>query len=230
MIDVFGRRFTTIGRRALRVRRHRCQTMMLGSSYGGYAICPDRIGELSVVYSLGVGLDVSFDEELIARLGVTVHAFDPTPASIAWLKSRPTPERFHFHPWGVADFDGTAAFHAPGDPEHVSHTMLSGKNPAPTMIEVPVLRLSTIMERLGHDHVDVLKMDIEGAEYPVLKDVLVSRIPVGQILIEFHHHRHGVPFAATQQAIDDLERAGYAVFHGDPRGYEFSFIRPDADL
>ena len=39
-------------------------------------------------------------------------------------------------------------------------------------VAVPVSRLSTIMSELGHERLDVLKMDIEGAEYAVLDDML----------------------------------------------------------
>jgi len=222
------RTLRTLGRRPLKFRRTReCPTALLGTPYGRYAICPPLVDERSVVYSFGVGRDISFDEELIARSGATVHAFDPTPATIEWLKSRPTPGRFVFHEWGIAEFDGTATFHVPEDPAHVSHTMLASAKPARGAIEVPVLRLQTTMQRLGHDRIDVLKLDIEGAECSVVKDVLASGTPIGQILIEFHHHRPEVPLAAIQEAVDELECAGFERFHGNPRGYEFSFIGPD---
>ena len=48
-------------------------------------------------------------------------------------------------------------------------------------------RVATLMRDLGHERLDVLKMDIEGAEYEVVADVLASGIDIGQLLIEFHH-------------------------------------------
>jgi len=228
MIEGVLRRLKTLGRSSLRFRRTVvCPTELLGTPYGSYAICPTFVDERSVVYCFGVGLDTSFDEELIARRGVTVHAFDPTPRSIEWLKSRATSDHFVFHAWGIADFDGTAKFYPPTNPTHTSHTIVPSGSRAGAGIDVRVLRLQTTMQRLGHERVDVLKMDVEGAEYSVLKDVLASGVPVGQILIEFHHHRPGIAIATTQEAIDGLERAGYEMFHGDPRGYEFSFLRSD---
>ena len=41
------------------------------------AIHPGPIRADSVVYSFGVGTDVSWDKEMIQRFDVTVHAFDP---------------------------------------------------------------------------------------------------------------------------------------------------------
>ena len=217
--------------RGSRVRlseRVECVQLSLGTEYGGYAVCPTGIDQRSVVYSFGVGCDVSFDQELISRCGVTVHAFDPTPRSIEWLKTQTLPERFVFHPWGIADFDGLARFHAPKEPTFVSHTLLDSGNADAGSVEVPVMRLRTIMSQLGHERIDILKMDIEGAEYGVLSDVLGSGIPIGQILLEFHHHRPGVALAKTQAAVDALERAGFRAFHESRSGYEFSFLSLDS--
>jgi FkbM family methyltransferase len=206
--------------------RYECERVHLGSDYGGYAFYPKAVDKDSVVYSFGVGCDVTFDAALIEYCGATVHAFDPTPRSIDWVKTQALPEQFVFHPWGIADFDGTATFHPPKDPAHVSHTLLAGGARGGQTIEVPVLRLRTIMGKLGHDHIDMLKMDIEGAEYGVLSDVLGSGIPITQILIELHHHRPEVSLAQSQQAIAQLEQAGFRVFN-ESGGNEFSFIRPD---
>jgi FkbM family methyltransferase len=207
--------------------RAKCEQVSLGTEYGGYAVCPTSLGEGSIVYSFGVGTDISFDEALIALRGVTVHAFDPTPRSVEWVKAQSLPERFVFHPWGIAGFDGTASFHAPKDPTHVSHTVLEGGNVGTGTVEVPVLRLRTIMSKLGHERIDILKMDIEGAEYDVLPDVLGSGLAIPQILIEFHHRRSGVPVERTQAAVRALEQAGYRAFNASASGYEFSFVRPD---
>lgn len=57
----------------------------LGSSYGGWSICPDLLDSKSIVYSLGIGEDISFDLELIERFGTSIYAFDPTPKSLDWL-------------------------------------------------------------------------------------------------------------------------------------------------
>jgi len=208
-------------------QRVRCEQLALGTEYGGYSVCPTGLDSESVVYSFGVGCDISFDQALIDARAVTVHAFDPTPRSIDWVKTQTLPERFVFHPWGIADFDGTATFHAPKEATHVSHTVLSSGDVGTGSIEAPVFRLRTIMEKLGHRQIAVLKMDIEGAEYGVLGDILQSDLQIPQILIEFHHQRSGVPLSTTQTAVEALERAGYHAFHESKSGYEFSFLRPD---
>ena len=60
-------------------------TEYLGSIYGGWTICPDLINEKSIIYSFGVGEDITFDTSLMEKYKVNIFAFDPTPKSIKWV-------------------------------------------------------------------------------------------------------------------------------------------------
>jgi len=40
-----------------------------------------------------------------------------------------------------------------------------------------------ITRELGHNHIDVLKMDIEGSEYDVIGTILASPVTIDQILV-----------------------------------------------
>ena len=201
-----------------------CRKISLGDDGARWCVCPDGLGLPCIAYSIGVGEEISFDLELIRRFGACVHAFDPTPRSIEWLAKQSLPANFAFHHYGVADFDGHAKFLPPANPAHVSHTLVERQTPWPA-IEVPVRRLSSVMQDLGHDRIDLLKMDIEGAEYAVLKDMLASRIPVNQLLVEFHHRWPEIGVEKTRQAIRDLNSAGFHIFDVSPSGEEYGFLR-----
>jgi len=69
-----------------------------------------------------------------------------------------------------------------------------------------------------------LKMDIEGAEYGVLPDMLAQRIQVKQLLVEFHHRWPHIGVAKTKQAIRALNAAGYRIFSVSPGGEEYGFL------
>ncbi|HXM22017.1 MAG TPA: FkbM family methyltransferase [Terriglobales bacterium] len=202
--------------------QHNCTKLSLGSEGARWCICPDDFSKTSVVYSVGVGEEISFDLELMRRFGTRVHAFDPTPRSIQWVQSKTLPDGFVFHAYGVADFDGTCRFLPPKDPRHVSYTVLPRHTPGPA-VQAPVYRLSTIMKMLGHSEIDLLKMDIEGAEYDVLADLLACKIRPQQILVEFHHRWPEVGSKKTRAAIRALNCAGYRIFHVSPSGEEYSF-------
>jgi len=52
-----------------------------------------------------------------------------------------------------------------------------------------VKTLKTTMEELGHTHVDILKMDVEGSEYQFLESAIddYDCPPVSQMSVEWHH-------------------------------------------
>lgn len=205
--------------------QEQCAKVCLGNEKANWCVCPSALSEDSVVYSFGVGTDISFDLELIRRHGTIVHAFDPTPRSIAWVQSQELPERFIFHEYGVGSHDGSVAFYPPENSNFVSYSVFSRGSVTPPFVERPVSRLATIMKKLGHTKIDVLKMDIEGAEYEVLSDLLASGVPVRQLLVEFHHRWKEVGLDRTRGAIRDLNLAGFRIFHVSASGEEYSFLK-----
>lgn len=178
-----------------------------------------------MVYSFGVGEDISFDLSLIEKFGLEVFAFDPTPRSMNWVRSQKLPSKFHLFEYGIFDYDDVAELHPPRNPAHISHTLLSLPGSQRRGIKVRVYRLKTIMEMLGHTRIDVLKLDIEGAEYRVLRDILNSDLAVSQILVEFHHRMRGISVHETISAVHLLNRKGYRIFHISESGENYSFIR-----
>jgi len=81
------------------------------------------------------------------------------------------------------------------------------------------------MSRLGHDRVDLLKMDIEGSEYSVINDIIESKVKMGHILVELHHRMIGSgDIQSTVKAVAQLRGAGYLLYDISPRGLEFAFV------
>lgn len=202
-----------------------CPKEYHGTEYGGWCICPINITKDSVIYSFGVGEDISFDLSMIENFRVNIHAFDPTPKTVNWVKSQKLPEKFKFFEYGIADYDGIAKFYPPENPEHVSHTMLHRSSTAHNAIEVKVYKLKTILNMLGHQKIDILKMDIEGAEYAVIDDLIASDFEIYQLLIEFHHRFENVSILNTKRAIESLNKKGFKIFDVSSTGEEYSFIR-----
>jgi len=203
----------------------RLNTSAAGDRSGVWAFCPDLLGRDSVVYSFGVGDNLAWDAALAERFALTVDAFDPTPASVAWVAGRGLPPGVRFHPTGLAAHDGTLRFAPPRRGSRFNYRPLQSDAAATDAVVAPVRRLATHLRLLGHDRLDVLKMDIEGGEYAVLDDLLADGLPVRQLLVEFHHHFPGVGIDRTERAVRALERAGYRIFHISERGLEISFLR-----
>jgi FkbM family methyltransferase len=195
-----------------------CET--IGSAYGSHTILSGKINRHSVVYSFGIGNDVTFDLGLIERFDCRVHGFDPTPRSTAWVTQNVTEPLFVFHQYGIGECDADVAFEQPEKDDHFSFSKAADANRGNTF---PVRRLSTIKTELGHSHIDILKLDVEGFEYAVLKDIVACGIFPSVIAVEFHHRMHGIPNSETITAVNNLRAAGYQLFFVSETGREYSF-------
>lgn len=205
----------------------RIKTRRFGTYYGGWVVAPFALPPHSpLVYSFGLGEDISFDLAMIAAYGATVHGFDPTPTKADWGRQTDLPNTFHFHEIGLAGRDGTASFGAPTIIGGDDFTMLRGE--VANAVSFPVARLETLMQNLGHSDLDLLKMDIEGAEYEALTDILNSSIRPTQLLIEFHYLNIPNGLKLVIDAVHALQHAGYLIFDVAPLGRELSFIHESA--
>jgi FkbM family methyltransferase len=198
----------------------------LGDSGNEWVICPVYINSESVFYSFGAGMNISFDTEMEEKFGLKVCLFDPTPKSIKFVKEQKLNPNYVFEEIGIADFTGNASFYLPLNPEYVSAT-IEKQNDSQNSVEVRVERLSEIMVRNKHNFIDLIKMDIEGAEYDVIDDILKSGIKIGQLLVEFHHRFPKIGIKKTRDTIKKLRNAGFALFYVSDTGEEFSFINRD---
>lgn len=203
------------------------ETRRIGSAYGGWILAPGALGRAGppVVLSFGLGDDISFDEAIIQDHRARVYGFDPTPASLNWIATRPTPPDMHVMPIGIAAFDGEQSF---AIPQNETRGNFSCKESTGTSIVCAVRRYDSILGMLGLRHVDVLKLDVEGSEYDVIPDILSSAILPVQLLIEFHHRIHNIHVADTRKSVATIRRAGFSLFAVSPGGQELSFIRNES--
>ena len=196
---------------------------------GGWWFSPEHLTRNSIVYSLGVGDEIDFDLGLIKKFDVDVFAFDPTPNSIDMLDGSQLPKRFHFKPWAVTATDGTLKFYPrlrkDGTKSDVMFTMIPEESTKDDVIEVPAYSLDTITAKLEHDRIDLLKMDIEGAEYEVLDGLIDTQVLPQQLLVEFHHRFVDNGLQRTYAIIDRLRDAGYRIFAISEIGREISFLK-----
>ncbi len=211
------------------IPRIKCDSVWYGNSYGGFFIHPNLLNTRSIVYSFGIGTDISFDSACIKNHGCSVFAFDPTPKSIAFVKRTRTYPTFHFQPFGITELDsGTTRFYLPSNPKGTSGSMESIDGVSTDRyIEVEMKTFSDITSELKHTHIDVLKMDIEGSEYAVLATLVDSDIVIDQILVEFHDRSFNQEVYRSTEITAYLKSKGYEIFASSETYEEISFIRTD---
>lgn len=202
------------------ITRRKCKTLTLGSECQ-WTIQSGSICEDSVVYSAGVGDDISFEKELIRQFGCHVILLDPSPTGIATMdRAENRISKLHFEPIGLTDSDGTFSFEAPDNDQEGSYRIAasSGSN-----YNLRCSSLPTLMHQHGHDHIDLLKIDIEGAEYDVLEQICTQKLAVKQICVEFHHSlAPGIRRAQTVGTIIKLLLSGYRLIHR--KDWDHTFI------
>lgn len=224
----------------------------IGTPYGGWIIPENRLNADSVCYLAGAGEDISFDLGVAAKYGCSVHIFDPTPRAVAHFEdvmknmgkgvaaschTSPsglypvyTPElaeNLHFHSVGIWSEDTTLRFFAPQNDAHVSHSIVNLQH-SDRFIEVPVRRLSGLMRDFGHTRLDLLKLDIEGAEYEVIRSLLDDKIEVDILCIEFDesaaNHLDAKYLQRIEGSLKSLMAAGFRVVAREPDCHNYTLV------
>ena len=178
---------------------------------GGWWICPQAIRPGEIVYSFAVGGDLAFEKALTERHRARVFAFDPDPVTAERVESGAPLEGMRFFAMSVGGRDERRAVALPG-----------GRS-----AETRVLRLPSHMRLLGHRRLDMIRLDVPGAEADVIRDLVGMDVDVQQILLAFHEERTVEARRRIEAAVAALGGHGYRIFHISPDRREFSFMRTD---
>jgi FkbM family methyltransferase len=185
-----------------------------------WTIVTGGIGPDTVIYSGGVGEDITFEQELIRRFGVSIHIFDPSPIATRTI-ALANNDHLLFRPVGLsASTNGNFSI---GGGVGDSIWFKAGESGNESF---PCTSLAREMEANGHDSIDLLKIDIEGFEYEVLESCLAERIRIRQICVEFHDFFPEIPKAKTIKMICALESHGFDLIHR--HRHDHTFLRRDA--
>ncbi len=201
----------------------------LGSSYGGFFVHTPLINESSTVLSFGVGKDVSFDLALMAKTNCNIHTFDRTRGVAEFIAPYlDKHQKLTFSPLGISTQEEEAVFYPPNNPNHISCSVVPNQDTKDKAYRVKMKDLGTISRELGLSKIDLLKLDIEGAEYEVIPNILESKIPIAQILLEIHPNLFSDGRQKSKELLEKLGQAGYLIFGVSDTCRELSLIKnPD---
>jgi FkbM family methyltransferase len=205
----------------------------LGTRYGGWWIDTQTMGPQPLLIDCGLGEDISFPAAFLQRFaGARVIGVDPNPRSLAYCRAH--------CPAGMEILDNAfwttagknVTFHLPRRQDQLpkgadgvsgsldaSHEYVEGG----ASIETQTIDLDTLLAHAGRTECDVLKLDVEGAEYALLEALISSgRIHAArQVLVEFHHGATRHTLEDTRRIVDSLAAAGFRLIHSESRNYIF---------
>lgn len=192
----------------------------LGTHYGGWWLPASSLKPGAVAYCAGAGEDISFDLELF-NAGLEVIVFDPTPRAIEHVNQvAPKDPRFRFVPVGWWNSTTSLKFFAPQDTAHVSHSAVNLQQ-TDSYFTAEVTTVAEFAAKLGHPVIEIVKMDIEGAEHVVLADLVEHGPRPTTLLVEFDQPDK---VSHTISTVRMLEREGYRLRHIDVWNYSFSLV------
>ncbi|KAF1588319.1 Methyltransferase-like protein 24, partial [Eudyptes moseleyi] len=152
------------------------------------------------LYSLGLGNDDNQFEISMANSGCEVHRFDPS------IKSAHIQEGRHlwYHRLSIDWRDPNPAIAA-----HKLHSNTK--------------KLGTILNEFGHQKIDVLKADVESAEWKILENLILEDVveQIGQLVFEVHIHWPGFEVSGNDSTVvrywysllRELELKDFRLFH-----------------
>jgi FkbM family methyltransferase len=183
-----------------------------------WTIVTSRLHSDAVIYSGGVGEDITFERELIRRFGVKIHIFDPSPVATDTIALANTAHLL-FRPVGLAA-SAKANFSIGGGTASSSWLKAGGSD------TLPCTTIEREMKSNRHDFIDLLKIDIEGFEYEVLESCLSQGILINQICVEFHDFFPEISRAKTVEMIHSLKSHGFDLIHR--HRHDHTFLRRDS--
>lgn len=152
-----------------------------------------------IIYSFGIQNESSFEEQLLERTPhCEIWGYDYSVDGFGpQLRASEAQGRAHFTRAGIA-----GRSNATGSP--------------------PFLSVQDLMAANGHDHVDVLKMDIEGFEFEAMDSVVAHfrdqgrEVPIAQFLVEIHLTPNMLRVDDFVAWWENLEAAGFRPVWTEP--------------
>ena len=228
MSNVVNKHLVRSGRSLRRRYQHLSMTMKgyerLGTRYGGWWVHPASLSQAPLLIDCGLGEDISFPTAFLKKFGGRLLGIEANPKSIAYCQDK-TPagmEIRHRACW--IESGKQISFFVPENKANVSGSLVADHSYVGNeKIDTETINFQSALDSLEWDSCDVLKLDIERAEYEVLANLCDSGAirSVKQLLVEYHHVCTGYSLEDTQASARKTCEAGFELVLVEDRNYVF---------
>jgi len=235
-----------------------CELIKHGTSYGGWRLLKNiKLTKNSIIYSAGVGEDISFDLIISQLYQSNIILIDPTERSFKHFNEilnfynnindnninnndnnnninnyftaniqddyneilqnvKPNLNTITYIKKGLwHKADKNLKFYMPTNELYVSHTLIENMySNRYHLVEVDTIK--NIMREFNHNHIDLLKLDIEGSEIIVLEQMINDEIFPTYLCVEFDLIKQQIDYNdSTKLMIEKLDKLGYKMIDND---------------
>ena len=160
----------------------------IGLAYGGWALPTEQMQPGWTAYCVGAGGDVSTDLQLRSRWQMTVRCIEPVQVYCDHARQQAGDDPdYTVRQAAVTTTDGPISMKVNPHPGAQS-VSAAGLYLGEQAVEVDGRTLPTLMAEFGDDRIDLLKLDIEGAEYDVLPTLDLRALGVRVFATQLHHN------------------------------------------
>jgi FkbM family methyltransferase len=191
-------------------KKNYCYTS-LGSVYGEWTF-HNKISPNPTVISCGAGEDISFDVDFLNHFSGKIYLVDPTPRAIKHYnlvkKKFGNKKKINYMVGGNQSVDSynlkgicsnnlklikkaiwvknqKLKFYEPKNRDHVSFSLYKNKNVNENFIDVDGIDILSIINKYNIKNIEIIKLDVEGAELIIIEDLFNKNVFPRQILFEF---------------------------------------------
>jgi len=144
-----------------------------------------------------------------------VYAFEPDIETFEYLKENVSNnglKNIFLYEFGLSNFEGESSFYTEEHGDGMA-TLLKPMKESETknMMEkkVKIKRLSNFIKKNGIKHIDILKIDTEGAEGKIIEDIdeFLSNIDI--VLLEYHYNKKIADENSLKKIIEVFEKRNF---------------------
>lgn len=180
---------------------------------------------VKIIFDVGANVGQTVGSYRSRFPNAVIHSFEPFEESFQKLKKHcASIEKVHAHHLAIADTIGTAELHTHGD--SVANSLLPNAETSDLALPssmseskgtalVPITTLDAFCADQKIDHIDILKMDIQGAELKALRGAsdLLARGAIDLIYTEVWFSRHYEGQADFCELRAYLSNFGFRLYH-----------------